>query len=739
MKNDLKVIICFQNLNRMERSLFLVFFMGTVISAKFTLGTDGCRPPCFCNIEKKSASCNSRRLRYIPLLPSYIERVKFVQNSFTVINRNFFKNLTLKNHQIKVLNLTDNLIQHISEDAFTDFRYLLSLDISKEPRLNTSALKESFYSLRNSSLLYLQLSKNGWKEVPKDLFKPFATSKRPSFNVSLARNKIQSFDDKVFSDLKNLKYLNLAKNSIRNIDLEGMVTIHELNLNGNFIRDIPKMCDANNKTLVPNLRILRMDDNSIAEMNQTSFKCIEKLEKLNLDANNFRTLKSNTFSELRNLKILYMSRNARLQKIEDTAFNVSSLQSLYFRQNHFQFNKNVNKKYRPKTLFKYCPDLTTLDMSENYIPTVNQYQIFKEIFWPLTKLRNLTLCSTSMRAIPRDVFPRLKQLEFLDLKGNFLQGWEQSTRVFGENSSLKMLNLHSNIIQFVNETTFPPSLLLSLDTLDLSDNFFSCTCDLMWFRNWIRETIESRTSESNLTLIGYPAYYKCKLPGGIRGSLVEQYNPTLESCKEMDPLIVIAISVGSFGAFAIIIILITYKCQTNIKNYIYLCRFYKNKKTGYIRLDSDADYEYHAFIVYCESDREWVHNTCVKRLEQEGLKVCIHHRDFDIGEPVTGNIEKYMSKCHKIVVIMSNNFAVSEWCQWEVDLVHERRRRHGKNVSLLVMLRNIDSKHMTNRLRALIDTTPYLTYCTGVGENVFWDALLKGLRKPFGHPPIALV
>jgi toll-like receptor 13 len=62
-------------------------------------------------------------------------------------------------------------------------------------------------------------------------------------------------------------------------------------------------------------------------------------------------------------------------------------------------------------------------------------------------------------------------------------------------------------------------------------------------------------------------------------------------------------------------------------------------------LDSDEDYEYHAFIVYCESDREWVHSTCVKRLEQEGLKVCIHHRDFDIGEPVTGNIEKYMSKC----------------------------------------------------------------------------------------------
>jgi hypothetical protein len=104
--------------------------------------------------------------------------------------RNFFKNLTLKNHQIKVLNLTDNLIQHISEDAFTDFRYLLSLDISKEPRLNTSALKESFYSLLfrsentlSSKLWILFLAKDtlndGLLLVANGLNKSFGTSFQP--------------------------------------------------------------------------------------------------------------------------------------------------------------------------------------------------------------------------------------------------------------------------------------------------------------------------------------------------------------------------------------------------------------------------------------------------------------------------------------------------------------------------------------------------------------------------------
>jgi signal recognition particle subunit SEC65 len=50
---------------------------------------------------------------------------------------------------------------------------------------------------------------------------------------------------------------------------------------------------------------------------------------------------------------------------------------------------------------------------------------------------------------------------------------------------------------------------------------------------------------------------------------------------------------------------------------------------------------------------------------------------------------------------MSNDFAKSEWCQWEVDIVQERRRRLGRDVFLLVMLKNITSKYMTSPLRQI--------------------------------------
>jgi hypothetical protein len=55
---------------------------------------------------------------------------------------------------------------------------------------------------------------------------------------------------------------------------------------------------------------------------------------------------------------------------------------------------------------------------------------------------------------------------------------------------------------------------------------------------------------------------------------------------------------------------------------------------------------------------------------------------------------------------MSNQFAESEWCQWEIDLVQERRRRQGKKALVLIMYRQIDSRHMTSPLRTLLGTTP---------------------------------
>ena len=162
-------------------------------------------------------------------------------------------------------------------------------------------------------------------------------------------------------------------------------------------------------------------------------------------------------------------------------------------------------------------------------------------------------------------------------------------------------------------------------------------------------------------------------------------------------------------------------------------------KRGFSRPNLSLDFEYDAFIVYFDEDRQWVNNILLPKLESSDFKICVHYRDFDIGEPIINNIERYINKSWKIIVVMSNNFARSEWCQWEVDFVQERRRNQGKDSLVLIMYDQIDSYHMTSPIRILLNTAPYITYKEGFGENLFWKAVINGVRKPTYLRPTAML
>lgn len=186
-------------------------------------------------------------------------------------------------------------------------------------------------------------------------------------------------------------------------------------------------------------------------------------------------------------------------------------------------------------------------------------------------------------------------------------------------------------------------------------------------------------------------------------------------------------------------LILIFSCNANIRNLFYLLRVNAGKRKGDIKCNSSKACEYDAFIMYCDSDRQWVHYELLNRLEEIEMKVCIHERDFDIGVTIIDNIARYVDKSWKIIVVMSNDFTKSEWCQWEVDLVQERRRRNGKEALILIMHSQIDSSHMTSSIRSLLDTAPHLQYQKGLGEDLFWSAITKAAKKPLQHPPVSVL
>ncbi|XP_076080067.1 toll-like receptor 2 [Mytilus galloprovincialis] len=689
-----------------------------------------CHKNCKCTIrrsKKREAVCNGRGLHYIPQFPDQIISVIMSGTNLTNIEKNGFKNLTYI--RLKELTLDNNLITFIHEDAFVNLKFLDSLRIFQETNLEVNVIKVSVGKMKTRNLRSLYFQNNNWPFLPVDMFTSFSYSEIRTVRIN--GNSFSKLKSATFSPLKKLQKLFLNKNEIEHIDLKGISKdLVDLRLNENLLSKVPEWCTKDSRvvSLVNKLESLDLSDNNIGDIRIKAFLCLPNLKKLLLNRIPMRRIRTNIFAFLPVLYSLQLSKiGFPLQKIDDYAFNSSSLSSLHMDVANFHFDRN---EFNPQTIFSLSPNLSFLNLDHNFFPR-NETKM-QQIFSPLVRLKNLIISSTSLFILPKNVFPFLKSLEILTLSSNRLSDWNDGSEIFRNMTSLRNLNMKDNFIKIINKKTFPADVLRSLKVLDLSYNSFVCTCDQLWFTEWIKTT--------KVKLLSYPTLYKCRSPPALDGTLLQKYVNSSKECPPWNPIYTMVIILLLSVAVLAVIFAIIIKCQTNIKNYLYLWRINYNRRKGYLPLQDADDFEYHAFVVYCDADRHWVHHKFLKKLEQdEGMKLCIHHRDFEIGESITANINNYLEKSWKVVVILSNDFAKSEWCQWEVDVVQERRRRHGRDVFLLIMLKNIDSKHMTNQLRALLDSASSLKYPMGVGEELFWTAAVETLRKPLGHPPTALL
>jgi hypothetical protein len=78
---------------------------------------------------------------------------------------------------------------------------------------------------------------------------------------------------------------------------------------------------------------------------------------------------------------------------------------------------------------------------------------------------------------------------------------------------------------------------------------------------------------------------------------------------------------------------------------------------------------YDVFISYSHVQREWVRGQLLPRLEEEGLKVIIDDRDFEIGVPSLVNMERAVDNSRHTLVVLTPAWLASEWTEFESLLV----------------------------------------------------------------------
>ncbi|XP_053396095.1 toll-like receptor 13 [Mercenaria mercenaria] len=664
--------------------------------------------------NQKVLNCSHRSLSYIPKTEKHVMDLIFSYNDLRNISSETFGNISDPDSLIS-LELDHNNIQNVSRRALDNFQNLKYLHLSYNP-IYYGNMKNMLGDLSNLKLLsHLVMDGIGTITVQKDLFSLMRTNRIETLDIAYYNMKTLSMDS--FENFNNLAVLYLNDNHIENIKPSQNKHLKHLYLNYNKLRSFPDFSvnGSEKECFFPNLEILAVGSNDIEEIASDNFKCLLKLKSLRLDQNPIQVLPNSFLSKLPNLEILELRfPDPGILTVKPLAFKSTSLKKLLL-----EFDRPVTEVFDSfSDTFRCVPNLETLKLGFMSMYRLNNQQ-FSALFSPLANISMFKCFACQISQDPKVILNHMRNVLEFDLQSNRITTLSDET--FKNNKHLRYLSLRNNDIAHIKESALPISFLNSLHSLDLSQNHFACDCNLEWLINWMK----TKQGEKKKVISRYPQEYVCSLPIQKSKMRLSDISFTYKECHPWSPWIWVAIIASPCVIVIGITVLILYRNRWNIKHYIYLLR----KRRDYQVLNGQ-NFVYDAFVGYEADDSAWVRRRLLPVLEDEvGLKLCIHERDFQPGAFINDNIVTNIDMSEKIIIVLTNGFARSEWCMFELKVAHSKLIKDGTEL-VVILLEKIDGRHVNHSLKVLFDTTTYIEWTEDlVGQELFWTKLKNVLKK----------
>uniref|UniRef100_A0AAV2LBA1 TIR domain-containing protein n=1 Tax=Knipowitschia caucasica TaxID=637954 RepID=A0AAV2LBA1_KNICA len=323
----------------------------------------------------------------------------------------------------------------------------------------------------------------------------------------------------------------------------------------------------------------------------------------------------------------------------------------------------------------------------------------------------------------------LSELQQLDLSTNHLKVLDFLS---GTNlSKLERLILAKNELKIIDESVF--KRLPSLKYLDLSDNPFVCDCSNADFISWVVNNTQVFVADA--------FQYKCSYPLSQKDQLLLSFN--VQSCWE-------SVSFNCFitsSSLVLVTLLSSFiyhflRWQLVYSYYLFRAFLYDGRKRR-----QGCAHVYDAFVSYNVHNEEWVYHRLVPELEeQQGWKLCLHHRDFELGKAILENITDAIYSSRKTLCVISRRYLQSEWCSQEIlvqscfspgsvlfcVLCSFRLFDERKDVLILLFLEEISSAELSPfyRMRKLVKSRTYLSWTqTRRHRGLFWERVRQALES----------
>ncbi|CAK1587313.1 unnamed protein product [Parnassius mnemosyne] len=678
------------------------------------------------------------------ILPS-LKGLDLSENSLEIIPENAFH--AMEGTTLKRLDINLCRLEFIHPNSFQPLVMLKELRIG-ENDLNSTLIGNFLTKMieKRINLIHLDLSGMGFrKQPPKNLLNIIANSTVE--RLILAQNQFEMITDDSFPAMVNLEVLDLRKVLAISIAPDAFNPVKFPNLRilllgGNNLPGIHQKHISNQQLLLLDLSSNKGSNLNpmYYEIDRDTFIYCKELRVLNLAYNRIKSVFDYTFRGLSNLKILSLE-NGTLFHIGGGTFEpMRHLEMLNLANNPLTANQNLSSAQ-----FEGLNELKILILKNCGIKHLYDDD---NIFEMMPNLTHLILRNNQLYYITAETLKPLKMLQVLDLSENLLVSWWKSLFLA---SGVRPINLYLtnnkishftiSMIQDINYLLDNPRTANSSTEIDLMNNIFICDCTSMYKTYmWLQVN-----GTSLLKTYFTSSRFQCSSPDVWEDRRVADY---LSSIKTLRCLMYEKISNIMFLIWTapsiVTILLVTgiiagvYKYRIYIRYWLFLAKIavgrnLRERKSLKAETIPSKGYRFDAFVSYCNEDREFVAEM-INQLEATPpyLKLCIYERDFEIGSFISESILNSINESKYIILIISNNFAKSQWCRWETQLAEYHRLflEDGTAYDPLVLIKidNVENKYMTTTLKYLLKTKIYHFWDESHPEE-FWMKLRKVLAK----------
>lgn len=285
--------------------------------------------------------------------------------------------------------------------------------------------------------------------------------------LTLISDDLRNISAADLGGLPNLRFLQVISRNIEYIEPGAFSPLTNLNTLAIYLAQAITVIDENLVRGLPQLEALSVEGTSVDRVTEGALRILPKLRRLNVIADNFRSLPDNFLSGS-NITHLYMDSNF-MSNISSNAFgSLSSLVELSLADN----NLNVISG----DIFQNLYNLEILNLRLNNIAFVNA-----STFNALKSLRVINLEGNAISYLPSDTFRNLSDIVELNLASNALSFLPH--RLFGDLLSLSILDLSGNRLMTLYRTVFDFNKVIDEVLINLAGNPLHCDCNIEWLNS----------------------------------------------------------------------------------------------------------------------------------------------------------------------------------------------------------------------------------------------------------------